>query len=83
MGEGGRANFSRGGAKLLLNFFPFFAIPQEMVTPTIVAFNPLGASPLGLLSTRARAALAFLWLLFLDDLDHLNGPPKRTPFDLL
>ena len=36
------------------------------------------SSPLGLLSTRARAALALLRLLS-HDLDHLDGPPRRAP----
>ena len=53
-----------------------------MVTTTIVALNLLATSPLGLPSTQARAALALLWLLFLDDLDHLDGTPRQTPFDL-
>ena len=74
--------FSRGGVKLLLNFLPFLAISQEMVATTIVALNPLATSPLGLLSTRARATLALLLLRFFNNLDHLDGPPKRTPFDL-
>ena len=66
--------FSRGGAKLLLNFFPFLAILQEMVATTIVALNPLATSPLGLLSTIAQTTLALLLLRFLNNLDHLDGP---------
>ena len=74
--------FSRGGTKFLFDLFPLLAISQEVVATTIVALNPLATSPLGLLSTQACAVLALLWLLFLDDLDHLEGPSQRTPFDL-
>ena len=53
-----------------------------MVATTIVALNPLAASPLGLLSTLAQTALALLLLQFFNNLDHLDGPARRTPFDL-
>ena len=53
-----------------------------MVATTIVALNPLATSPLGLLFTRARATLALLLLWFFNNLGHLDGPPRRTPFDL-
>ena len=74
-GKGAGLLFSQGGTGLFLDLLPFLAIPQKMVATTIVALNPLVTSPLGLLSTIARAALALLWLLFLDDL----GPPERSP----
>ena len=71
--------FSRGGTEFLFDFLPLLAISQEVVATTIVALNLFPSSPFGLLSTRARAALALLWLLFLDDLDHLNGPLDELP----
>ena len=73
---------SRGGAKLLLNFFPFLTIPQEMVATTIVALYPLATSPLGLLSTIARTTLALFLLWSFNNLDHLDSSPRRTLFDL-
>ena len=82
MGEGDWANLSRGGTKLFLDLFSFLAISQEMISATIVALDPLLSSPLGLFPTNTRAILALLRLLFLHDLDHLDGPPRRAPLDL-
>ena len=79
--KGVRLLFSRGRTKFLLNFLPLLAISQEVVATTIVALHFPSSSPLGLLSTRARAALALLWLLS-HDLDHLDGPPRRAPLNL-
>ena len=68
--------------ELLLDFLPFLAIIQEIISATIVALNPLLSSPLGLLSTRARTTLALFWLLVFHNLDHLDAPPRRAPLDL-
>ena len=68
--------FSRGGTELLLNLFPFLAVTQEIISTTIVAFYTLLSSPLSLLSTKARATLALLRLLFLHNLDHLDSSPR-------
>ena len=53
-----------------------------MVTTTIVAMNLPSSTPLGPFSTGSQATLALLWLWFLDDLDHLDSSPRRTPFDM-
>ena len=68
--------------ELLIDFLPFLAITQEIVSATILALDPLLSSTLHLLFARARTSLALLLLWFLDDLDHLDSSPRRTPFDL-
>ena len=74
--------FSRGGTEFLFDFLPLLAISQEVVATTIVALHLFTSSPPGLLSTRARTTLALFLLRFFNHLDHLDGPPRRTPFDL-
>ena len=56
--------FTQGGTELFLDLLPFLAIPQEMISATIVALGPLLSSPLGLFTTNTRATLALLWLVF-------------------
>ena len=82
MAKGAGLVFSRGGTEFLFDFLLLLAISQEVVATTIVALNLFPSSPVGLLSTKARSALALLLLRFFNNLNDLDGPPRRTPFDL-
>ena len=49
--KGTGLSISQGGMELLLNFLPFLAVTQEMISATIVALHMLPSSLLCLFST--------------------------------
>ena len=77
--KGARLIFFQGGTKIFLNFLPFLAITQEMISATIVALDPLLSSPLGLFPPKPEPPLPFLGCYFFTIWATWTVPPEQLP----